>query len=164
MLKRQLAYWKNQLADIPVTLDLPTDYSPPSDLNFQGGVQELALSGELTEGVRQLSRREGVTMFMTLLAAFQVLLARLSGQEDIVVGAPIAGRNRTEVEGRLLTVAEARDGNLRFTAFLEGRARQGALRTVTVRLQNWEGDEVRLEAPRVARRLETRRSGSDRSL
>ena len=99
VLERQLAYWKQQLAGAPAALELPTDFPRPTVQSYRGGSQELVLSAEFTQALQMLSRREGVTPFMTLLAAFQVLLSRYSGQEDVSVGAPIAGRNRVEVEG-----------------------------------------------------------------
>ncbi len=80
-------------------LDLPADHRRPARQSFRGGRQAIALSTSLTAALNELSRREGVTPFMTLLAAFQVLLSRYSGQEDIVVGAPAANRPRTEFEG-----------------------------------------------------------------
>ena len=67
--------------------------------SYQGASQSIALSRELTEALKTLSRQQGVTLFMTLLGAFQTLLYRYTGQDDIVVGSPIAGRNRTEIEG-----------------------------------------------------------------
>ena len=98
VLESQLSYWKEQLKELPV-LNLPTDHPRPVKQSFRGARQPLSLPEALTKAVNELSRREGVTQFMTLLAAFQVLLCRYSGQEDIVVGSPIANRNRTEVEG-----------------------------------------------------------------
>src|SRR5262249_48071171 len=76
----------------------PTDYPRPSIASYRGARLNFELSDELTEGLGALSRREGTTLFMTLLAAFQTLLARYSGQEDIVVGSPIANRTRVETE------------------------------------------------------------------
>jgi amino acid adenylation domain-containing protein len=99
VLDQQLTYWKTQLADAPGVLELPTDYPRPVVPSYQGAAQEILLDEELTEALEDLSRREMVTPFMTLLAAFQLLLSRYSGQEDISVGAPIAGRSRTELEG-----------------------------------------------------------------
>jgi amino acid adenylation domain-containing protein/HAD superfamily phosphatase (TIGR01681 family) len=97
VLEAQLAYWKQQLADLPV-LQLPTDRPRPAAQTFQGARQSLVLSEPLSEALRALSRRERVTLFMVLLAAFSVLLHRYTGQDDIVVGAPIAGRNHPETE------------------------------------------------------------------
>jgi amino acid adenylation domain-containing protein len=99
VLERQLAYWKPQLSGAPAMLGLPTDFPRPAVQSYRGASQELVLNADLTQALQALSRREGVTLFMMLLAAFQVLLSRYSGQEDVLVGAPIAGRNRTEVEG-----------------------------------------------------------------
>ncbi|MDQ3942480.1 MAG: condensation domain-containing protein, partial [Actinomycetota bacterium] len=98
VLDEQLGYWKRQLADVSA-LQLPTDRPRPAVQTHRGARQELMLPGPLTEALKDLSRREGATLFMVLLAAFQALLARYSGQEDIAVGTPIAGRNRAETEG-----------------------------------------------------------------
>ncbi|HJU21041.1 MAG TPA: amino acid adenylation domain-containing protein [Casimicrobiaceae bacterium] len=97
VLASHLAYWRKALSNLPV-LELPTDRRRSSVPNYRGGRVPFALSADLTRAVKALSRREGATLFMTLLAAFQVLLFRLSGQEDVVIGAPIAGRSRPEVE------------------------------------------------------------------
>ncbi len=99
VLEAQLAYWREQLSGAPSVLELPTDYPRPAVQSFRGAAQSIRLSAELTEKLRQLSRAEGVTLFMTLLSAFSVLLSRLSGQADIVVGTPIANRTRVETEG-----------------------------------------------------------------
>jgi amino acid adenylation domain-containing protein len=98
VLEHQLNYWKQQLADAPAVLDLPTDRSRPAVQSYRGAVVPFAFSQNLEERLKTLSQREGVTMFMTLLAAFQTLLSRYSGQEDVVVGTPIAGRNQGGVE------------------------------------------------------------------
>ncbi len=97
VLDQQLQYWKQILADMPV-LELPADRTPPAMPSYRGGRVALDLGDELTRGLRALGQREGATLFMTLLAAFQVLLYRLSGQEDVAVGVPIAGRARPEFE------------------------------------------------------------------
>jgi amino acid adenylation domain-containing protein len=99
VLHTQLAYWKRQLGGVPAVLQLPTDHPRPEVQTFRGAEQFLSLSERLSEALRALSRREGVTLFMTLLAAFQMLLHRYSGQDEIVVGSPIAGRTRAEIEG-----------------------------------------------------------------
>jgi hypothetical protein len=98
VLEQQLGYWKPMLAELPV-LKLPTDRPRPAVPSFRGGRVTFTLDAGLTAELRGLSRREGVTLFMTLLAAFQVLLYRYSGQDDIVVGVPIAGRVRPELGG-----------------------------------------------------------------
>ena len=97
LLDKQLAYWRNQLADLPL-LQLPTDHPRPAVASFRGAYQKLSIPPALTAALRELSQQQEVTLFMTLLAAFQVLLSRYSGQDDIVVGSPIANRNRTEIE------------------------------------------------------------------
>ena len=99
VLDRQLSYWKKRLEGIPGVLNLPTDHPRPAVQSFRGKRQSIELSKELTQGLKALSRKEGVTLFMTLLAALQTLLYRYSGQEDIVVGSPIANRTRSEIEG-----------------------------------------------------------------
>jgi amino acid adenylation domain-containing protein len=98
-LETQLLYWKRQLEDAPPLLALPSDRPRPAVQNFRGARRTLQLSAELSRSLEQLSRREGVTLYMTLLAIFQTLLARYTGQEDILTGTPIAGRNRAEIEG-----------------------------------------------------------------
>ncbi|HEY0736330.1 MAG TPA: amino acid adenylation domain-containing protein, partial [Herpetosiphonaceae bacterium] len=97
VLDQQLAYWQDQLADAPV-LELPSDRPRPAVPTHQGGLVHFMVDAEITSGLRQLSQAAGVTLFMTLLAAFQTLLSRYSGQTDILVGSPIAGRNRSELE------------------------------------------------------------------
>ncbi|HEY0602634.1 MAG TPA: amino acid adenylation domain-containing protein, partial [Herpetosiphonaceae bacterium] len=97
VLERQLTYWRQQLADLPV-LELPTDYPRPPALSFRGALHPFTLPKTLSDELVALSQREGVTLFMTLLAAWQVLLSRYSGQDDIAVGTPIAGRTRAETE------------------------------------------------------------------
>jgi amino acid adenylation domain-containing protein len=99
VLDQQLAYWKEQLAGAPAILELPTDFPRPRELSYRGARQEFVLDARLTQALHMLSRREEVTPFMLLLAAWQVLLSRYSGQEDVLVGSPIAGRNRMELEG-----------------------------------------------------------------
>jgi len=98
VLEAQLAYWRQQLAAVPV-LDLPTDHPRPPQPSYRGATHPLRLSQELTASLQTLSQESGTTLFMTLLAAFQTLLYRYSGQEDICVGSPIANRNRRELEG-----------------------------------------------------------------
>ncbi len=98
VLEEQLAYWRQALAELPV-LDLPTDRPRPMLASYRGARQAFEIGDELTRGLKALGRREGATLFMTLLAAFQVLLYRYSGQTDIAVGVPVAGRSRPELEG-----------------------------------------------------------------
>ncbi|MDZ8030988.1 non-ribosomal peptide synthetase [Nostoc sp. DedSLP04] len=96
--KTQLDYWKQQLADAS-TLALPTDRPRPPIQSFRGAIASFELSASLTDMLRSLSNQEGVTLFMTLLGAFQALLYRYTGQEDICVGSPIANRNQAEIQG-----------------------------------------------------------------
>ncbi|RKH44041.1 amino acid adenylation domain-containing protein [Corallococcus sp. AB050B] len=98
-LEDQLAWWREALAGAPPVLDLPTDKPRPPVQTFQGANFEVLLPQSLHGALQLLGQREGATLFMTLLAGFQALLARYSGQEDVVVGSPISGRNRREVEG-----------------------------------------------------------------
>lgn len=93
----QLAYWKQQLADLPI-LQLPTKKSRSPMQTFGGARQCLALPQTLSEAIAKLSHKEGVTIYMTLLAAFKTLLYRYTGQTDIVVGTVTAGRNQPEIE------------------------------------------------------------------
>ncbi len=98
VLESQLNYWKQKLAGVQL-LQLPADRTRPAIQTYRGGKKGLRLSKDLTEELNQLSQSHGVTLFMTLLAAFKVLLCRYTGQTDFAVGSPIANRNRTEVEG-----------------------------------------------------------------
>ncbi len=93
-----LAWWRERLAGAPATLDLPTDRPRPLSQSFRGGHQPLRLPAPLAAAVRALGQRSGTTLFMTLLAAFQALLARSTGQDDVPVGSPIAGRTHREIE------------------------------------------------------------------
>jgi len=98
VLEEQLGYWKQALADLAL-LELPTDRPRLAVASYQGGRLGFELGEDLTRGLKELGRGEGATLFMTLLAAFQVLLYRYSGQEDISVGVPIAGRTQPGLEG-----------------------------------------------------------------
>ncbi|HEU4562742.1 MAG TPA: amino acid adenylation domain-containing protein, partial [Longimicrobium sp.] len=97
-LDRQLAYWKERLAGAPELLELPTDRPRPAVQTYRGAREGITLSGELLARLEALGRGEGATLFMTLLGAFQVLLSKYGGSEDVVVGSPVAGRTRREVE------------------------------------------------------------------
>ena len=97
--ERQMGYWKEQLGEKAAVLELPTDRPRPSVQYYRGATEEVELSEELSERVKRVSRQEGMTVFMTLLAGFDVLLSRYSGQEEVIVGTPIANRNRAETEG-----------------------------------------------------------------
>jgi hypothetical protein len=94
-----LDYWRRQLADAPPLLELPLDRSRPAVESFRGGLYRIVLPRELTEAVRAFSRQQGVTLYMTVLAALQVLMHRYSGQRDVLVGTPITGRTRGALRG-----------------------------------------------------------------
>ncbi len=124
-LESLLSYWKEQLGgDLPV-LELPCDRVRPVKQSFRGAWHIVQLPDALWQGVQELSRREGVTPFMTLLAAFEALLYRYTGQEDVVVGTPIANRNRAEIEGliglfvNMLVLRTSLSGNPIFLDLLE---------------------------------------------
>ena len=97
-LEQQLGYWKKQLEGAPV-LELPADHARPAMPSRRGGTRPLHISRALKAGLEALGRRAGTTLYMTMLAGFQVLLGRYAGQDDVVVGAPIAGRGYEETEG-----------------------------------------------------------------
>ncbi|HYP54052.1 MAG TPA: condensation domain-containing protein, partial [Pyrinomonadaceae bacterium] len=97
-LAEQLSYWKRQLAGSPAVLELPTDRPRPAAQSFRGASRSFEVSAETSEALRALARQEGATLFMTLLAAFKVLLHRYTNQTDIVVGTPVAGRRHVETE------------------------------------------------------------------
>ena len=97
-LEAELGYWKRQLAGLGA-LSLPTDRPRPPQPSFRGGRVGLELGAERTAGLEALSQAQGVTLYMTLLGAFAALLARYSGQGDIAIGTPIAGRTAAESEG-----------------------------------------------------------------
>ena len=99
VLDKQLNYWLQQLEGANPVLELPTDRPRPAIQTYRGASQSFNLDPTLSDQLQQLCRREGATLYMTLLAAFQILLYRYSGQADIIVGSPIAGRNRVEIEG-----------------------------------------------------------------
>ncbi|HEY2737869.1 MAG TPA: condensation domain-containing protein, partial [Thermoanaerobaculia bacterium] len=99
VLESEIAYWKQHLAGLPPLLELSTDRPRPAVRSYRGATRPVRLPAGLTGRMEALARREGATLFMVLLAGFQALLARISGQEDLAVGSPIAGRNRVEIEG-----------------------------------------------------------------
>jgi amino acid adenylation domain-containing protein len=98
-LKPQLDWWAERMKGAPDLLELPADRPRPAVQKFRGGRHRMELSAALTERLRQIGGEHGATLFMVLLAAWQTLLARHTGREDVVVGSPIAGRNRAETEG-----------------------------------------------------------------
>ena len=92
------SYWKKRLVGVPACIELPTDYPRPARQTFAGGIERRLLPRELADLLRSLSRSESATLYMTLLAAFQTMLARYSGQTDICVGTPVSLRSRKETE------------------------------------------------------------------
>jgi amino acid adenylation domain-containing protein len=136
VLNAHLSYWTQQLGGTVPLLQLPTDRPRPRVQSFNGATQSFCLSPSLTDALQALSRQEGVTLFMTLLAAFKTLLHRYTGQDDILVGSPIANRNRTEIEGLIgffvntLVLRTDLSGNPSFREVL-GRVREVALAAYT---------------------------------
>jgi amino acid adenylation domain-containing protein len=98
VLQEHADYWRVTLAGAPALLELPTDRLRPVQQDFAGAIATCSLDEELTKALKALSRRKGTTLFMTLLASWAVLLARLSGQPEVVIGTPSANRNRREIE------------------------------------------------------------------
>jgi amino acid adenylation domain-containing protein len=132
VLDTHLSYWVQHLAGAPAALELATDRPRPPVQSSAGTRQYAELPAELADRLRAFSRREGVTLFMTLLAAFDVLLSRYSGQDDVVVGIPQAGRSKSELEGVIglfantLPVRASLAGSPTFREFLQ-RVREVAL-------------------------------------
>ena len=131
-LDRQVGYWNDRLAGAPAVLDLPTDRPRPAVQSFRGASVSIALSKALRDGLEALARREDATLFMVLLAAFQVVLSRWSGQRDIVVGTPVAGRTDRRTEAligffvNMLALRTDLSGDPNFRELLR-RARETAL-------------------------------------
>ncbi|HEU0076774.1 MAG TPA: amino acid adenylation domain-containing protein, partial [Longimicrobiaceae bacterium] len=131
-LEAQLSWWREQLAGAPPLLELPTDHARRAGQGARAGSHAFALSPEVSHPLRALSRREGATLFMTLLAAWQALLGRYAGQEDGVVGSPVAGRTHAELEGligffvNMLPLRGDLSGEPTFAGLL-GRVRERAL-------------------------------------
>ncbi|MHA7629651.1 non-ribosomal peptide synthase/polyketide synthase [Corallococcus sp. M7] len=98
-LEKQLDYWKRQLAGVPSALELPTDFPRPATRDGRGARHDVLLPRELTDALKAVAQQEGASLYMALLTGWQMLMARYSGQEDVTVGSPMAGRTRGEVEG-----------------------------------------------------------------
>ncbi|HSF38962.1 MAG TPA: amino acid adenylation domain-containing protein, partial [Thermoanaerobaculia bacterium] len=132
VLERQLAYWRGRLEGAQPVLELPLDRPRPAVSSSRGRRQAIAIPLPLSRALAELSQRRASTLFMTLLAGFQALLARLSGQTDVSVGTPIAGRRHVETEGLIgffvntLVLRGRMDGNPTFEELL-GQARETAL-------------------------------------
>ncbi|NER29712.1 MAG: amino acid adenylation domain-containing protein, partial [Symploca sp. SIO1C4] len=136
VLDSQLSYWKHQLrGNLPI-LQLPTDKKRSPVYTYRGASQYLVFSSELSNALKKLTQQESVTLFMTLLTAFKVLLYRYSGEEDLIVGSPIAGRNQMETEGLIgffvntLVMRTDLSGNPSFRKLLS-RVREVALGAYT---------------------------------
>ncbi|HEX8690813.1 MAG TPA: amino acid adenylation domain-containing protein, partial [Longimicrobium sp.] len=132
VLERQVAYWRDRLSGAPAVLELPADHPRPAVAGGRGAGHAFALPPELSRALRELSRREGATLFMTLLAAWSSLLARYGAGGDVPVGTPVAGRTRLETEGLIgffvntLVIRTRLDGDPTFREVL-GRVREGVL-------------------------------------
>ena len=132
VLEQQVSYWREQLKGLPPLLRLPTDRARPAEQSFRGSTERFALSASLKEKLQWLSRGQGVTLYMTLLSAFAVLLGRYAGQQDVAVGTPIANRTRRETEGLIgffvntLVMRNDLSGDPRFVELLK-RTRAMAL-------------------------------------
>ncbi|HEV7669532.1 MAG TPA: amino acid adenylation domain-containing protein, partial [Thermoanaerobaculia bacterium] len=132
VLARELAYWRGRLAGAPGLLELPTDRQRPAVQSFRGALQGFRWPSSLSDQVRELGRRRSATRFMVYLAGYQALLAHYSGQRDVSVGMPIAGRNRLEIEGLIgffvntLVLRVDLSGDPRFGEIVD-RAREASL-------------------------------------
>ncbi|QSQ18069.1 non-ribosomal peptide synthetase [Myxococcus landrumensis] len=132
VLEEQLGWWRERLRGAPEVLEVPTDRARPAVQGYRGASVAVRMREELAEGLRELSRREGVTLYMTLLAGFQTLLARYSGQWDVVVGSPVSGRTVKEVEGLIgffvntMVVRTEAGGGLTFREML-GKVKESVL-------------------------------------
>ena len=98
VLENQVGYWRKLLGDLPAAIELPTDYPRPPVQSFRGDNIRFSLTPELTAKLKEISKQEDVTLFMTLLAAFRILLYRSTGQEAIAIGTPIANRQDSAIE------------------------------------------------------------------
>lgn len=142
VLEQQLTYWRKQLQNLPV-LNLPRDRPRSTVQTYRGATYPIQISLSLTQAFEALSQRSGVSLFMTLLAAFQTLLYRYTGQEDIAIGCPIANRHRTEVEPLIgffvnsLVMRSDLSGNPTFRQLLD--------RVRTVALEAYEHQDLPFE-------------------
>jgi hypothetical protein len=132
VLEQQVAYWREQLRGAPAALELPTDRPRAAVQSFRGASVLLALPKKLIDALQDIARSEGATLFMVLTTAFQILLSRWSGQSDVVVGTPVAGRTHRETEGligffvNMLALRTDLSGNPSFRSLL-GRVKETAL-------------------------------------
>ncbi|TDX61138.1 amino acid adenylation domain-containing protein [Methylosinus sp. sav-2] len=132
LLERQLSYWRRTLSDAALVLELPTDHPRPAVQDTAGGMHRFEIPATVADRLKGLAREQGATLFMLLLAAFQLLLSRYSGQKDICVGVPAANRRRVELEGLIgffvntLVLRADLSGEPSFVELL-GRVREAAL-------------------------------------
>ncbi|MHA4842639.1 non-ribosomal peptide synthetase [Flavitalea antarctica] len=137
VLEKKLNYWKTKLQGV-TALQLPTDYQRPPVWSARGATKGFSIDNELSAQLQALSQQQGTTIFMTLLAAFNVLLYRYSGQQDICVGTPIANRTQKEVEELIgffvntLALRSEVNGDITFTEFLQ------QVRTTTMEAYNYQ--------------------------
>lgn len=142
--EKQMSYWRKQLADAPPVLNLPTDFSRPAVQSGKGASATFTLNSQFVSKLKNFGAENGATLFMTFLAATQTLLYRWSGQRDILIGSPIAGRARAELENlvgcfiNMLVLRAKVDGNLSFADFLK--------RTKETTLTAYENQDVPFEA------------------
>lgn len=129
-----LQYWRDVLSGAPPFLDLPADYPRPQNLRFDGATHATAISPELTANIRRVGQACGATPFMTFLTAFLVLLQRLSQQADLVIGTPVAGRNRLETEPLIGTFVNILPLRAQLQSTQSFRANLTALRSAILEL------------------------------
>ncbi|MFA0961136.1 amino acid adenylation domain-containing protein [Roseivirga sp. BDSF3-8] len=126
IIREQKAFWMETFADLPAVLDLPTDYSRPVVNSHKGGSYTFELSSDKTRKLKKITQSHGATLFTVLLSAYQVLLSKLSGQNDLVIGIPVAGRYHPDLEqmvGMFVNTIPFRrvmDNTMPFAAFMEG--------------------------------------------
>ncbi|HEY2738947.1 MAG TPA: condensation domain-containing protein, partial [Thermoanaerobaculia bacterium] len=132
VLEGELQYWRDRLAGAPPVFELPADRPRPAAQSFRGAVRPLVLAPEISAALAALSRREGATLFMTLVSALSVLLSRWTGQADFTLGTPVAGRHHLEIESLIgffvntLVLRPDLSAEARFTELLS-RVRREAL-------------------------------------
>ncbi|QHP66039.1 amino acid adenylation domain-containing protein (plasmid) [Bradyrhizobium sp. LCT2] len=153
-LKAQLAYWVHQLGGAPPSLNLPTDRPRPAKQTFRGEIETAAFPQELTRALDALSRHEGVTLFMTLLAGLALLLHRYTGQYDIVVATPVSNRSRTELEGLIGTFMNTLALRIDFSGNPTFREILGRVRKVAV--EGYDNQDIPFD--RVVEELRPERS------
>jgi amino acid adenylation domain-containing protein len=152
-MERQLAFWRARLAGAPALLELPTDRPRPAEQDERGAAYHFTLAPEVAQAARELARREGATLYMVLLAAWNAVLNRWTGQDDLVVGSPVAGRARPETEGLVglfagsLALRTDAGGDPPFRALL-GRVRETALAAYAHQDVPFEELVQTLEVPR----------------